>query len=253
MQRIRTPLAALPLAALVLALACSDDDDDNVSPVVQGSGGGATAGAGRGGQGGGATAGSAGQATAGVAGGAGANGGNGASGAAGFSPDGDFTFRPEVRPFSTALMAGLTVKAGFTVSAFAQGLGMARMMAVAPDGGVYVTRPTPGDVQLLRDVDGDGKAEAPVTAFAGGDEFKNLHGIALSADGKSVYLATPTSLYVSGVGGGGVLGAPKALVTDLPDGGQHGKRTMNRVPQSDLLLFSVGSTCDLCAETNPEH
>jgi glucose/arabinose dehydrogenase/threonine dehydrogenase-like Zn-dependent dehydrogenase len=250
MKRFRTPLVALSLAALALGLACSDDDDDGASGGIMGSGGGAgagVAGAGGAGQGGEAQAGLGGQ-------GAGGAGASGAAGSGGFRPDDDTTFRPEKRPFSAELLGGLTVKPGFAVSAFAQGLGMARMMAVAADGGVYVTRPMPGDVLLLRDDDGDGKAEAPVTAFAGGgEEFANLHGIELSADGKSVYLATPTSLYVAGVGGDGTLGAPQALATDLPDGGQHGKRTLRAMPQTGRLLLSIGSSCDLCAETNPEH
>ncbi|HEU4408503.1 MAG TPA: PQQ-dependent sugar dehydrogenase [Polyangiaceae bacterium] len=242
MKRFAISLVALPALALALASACSDDDDD---------GGGVTsggAGAPQGGQGG-----QGGPGPSGAGGGGGSAGVSGAGGGGGVSPDSEVV-RPEKRPFTAELMGQLTLPPGFAIGAFAQNLGGPRMMAVAADGGVYVTRPTPGDVLLVRDADGDGKAEAPVTAFAGGgDEFKNLHGIALSEDGKSAYLATPTGLYVSGVGGDGALGAPKALATDLPDGGQHGKRTLHVVPGTGQILLSVGSSCDLCAETNPEH
>ncbi|RYE73819.1 MAG: sorbosone dehydrogenase family protein, partial [Myxococcales bacterium] len=84
-------------------------------------------------------------------------------------------------------------------------------------------------------------------------DFKSLHGIALSADAKSLYLATPTSLYSATINADGTLATPVAITTDLPDGGQHGKRTMRLIPGTSQLLFSVGSSCDLCAETNPEH
>jgi glucose/arabinose dehydrogenase len=41
-------------------------------------------------------------------------------------------------------------------------------------------------------------------------------------------------------------------VDDLPDGGQHPNRTLAVGPDS-MLYVSIGSSCDACAETNPEH
>ncbi|WP_159397558.1 PQQ-dependent sugar dehydrogenase [Sorangium cellulosum] len=181
----------------------------------------------------------------------GSAGGN--SGAGGYSPDDDSTFRPEQQPFSEDLLERLVTKPGFTVNVFAEEAGNARMMEVAADGGVYVTRPMPGDVLLLRDTDGDGQADDGIKAFEGGPGFENLHGIALSEDGETMYLATPTSLYAAAVNADGSLGEPTALLTDLPDGGQHPKRTMRLVPGAGSLLFSAGSSCNACAETNPEH
>ncbi|WP_438038084.1 PQQ-dependent sugar dehydrogenase [Sorangium sp. So ce128] len=182
-----------------------------------------------------------------------AAGAGGAGGAGGYTPEDDSTFRPEQRPFSDDLLERLRTRPGFTISVFAREAGNARMMELAPGGGVYVTRPTPGDVLLLRDTDGDGAADEAMKAFAGGAGFETLHGIALSADGETMFLATATSLYSARINGDGRIGDPLTLITDLPDGGQHGKRTMRFTPDGASLLFSVGSTCNACAETNPEH
>ncbi len=53
----------------------------------------------------------------------------------------------------------LQMPAGFHIQRFASGLGEPRMLTVADDEAVYVTRPGSGDVMMLRDVNGDGKAD----------------------------------------------------------------------------------------------
>ena len=67
--------------------------------------------------------------------------------------------RPQRLPWSPALVQRLKAPPGFRVSVFAHGLKNPRMLAVAPGGTVYVTRPKQGDVMMLRDADGDGSAE----------------------------------------------------------------------------------------------
>jgi glucose/arabinose dehydrogenase len=64
---------------------------------------------------------------------------------------------------------------GFSVNEFAGGLHDPRWLAVAPNGDVFLTLPEAGKVVVLRDADGDGKAEL-VTDFAGG--FDRPHGLA---------------------------------------------------------------------------
>ena len=75
------------------------------------------------------------------------------------------------------LQATLKVPAGFAVGVFAEGLGNPRMLAVAEDGTVYVTRPETNDVVALRDADGDGQADAEPRVVAVG--LDTVHGIAL--------------------------------------------------------------------------
>jgi glucose/arabinose dehydrogenase len=55
--------------------------------------------------------------------------------------------------------AELTVPPGFEVSIFAEGLRGARLMALAPNGDVFVTVGRSGEVVVLRDSDGDGVAD----------------------------------------------------------------------------------------------
>jgi glucose/arabinose dehydrogenase len=121
------------------------------------------------------------------------------------------------------------------------------MMAVGPDGSVYVTRPDQGDVVRLADRDGDGRADAPPQAVA--SNLKGVHGIAFQRD--RLYLATVKEVYAAPLKGDGTLGEPRAIVKDLPDGGQHPKRTIGIGPDG-LLYVSIGSTCNACVDTNDD-
>jgi len=50
----------------------------------------------------------------------------------------------------------------------------------------------------------------------------------------------------------GSLDETQLLIKDLPDGGQHGNRTISFGPDG-MLYISVGSDCNDCNESNPEH
>ena len=62
-------------------------------------------------------------------------------------------------PFSADLFGQLELPESFEISVFPQGLNGPRMMAVDPDGTVYVTEPASGKVLVLRVADGDGASE----------------------------------------------------------------------------------------------
>lgn len=142
-------------------------------------------------------------------------------------------------------LAALAMPEGFEVSVFARDLGNPRMLAVADDGTVYVTRRALGDVLMLRDTDGDGRAdEQAVVAGRPG-----LHGIAL--DGETAYLVTVRELYRARIERDGTFSPLELLADDLPDAGQHPNRTLVVGPDGKLYL-SVGSTCNACNESNPE-
>jgi glucose/arabinose dehydrogenase len=269
-----------------LAVACDDDGDgdDDASAGEGGSkagrGGAAGAGtsgkggsSGRGGSGSGGTAGMAagaagegagdagegGTSTDAGAGGEGPSGaggvaGDGAAGessageggAAGGGGDGPNVFRPELRPFTDELFESLDVPTGFTLNVYARDLGHARMLGVH-GGHVYLTRPMQGDVLRFVDAAADGVAESTVTVASA---LPNVHGIAFS--GSSVFLATDKRVIKGTINASGDFEGLADIVTDLPDGGQHPYRTLGVGPDA-LLYVSVGSSCDACAETNPEH
>lgn len=249
------------VAVASLAGGCSDDDDDDASGsgARSGSSGSGQAGQGEtsGGQGGASSDGGSGGSL--VLGGAGAESGDaGAGGAplgqagngAGAGGDGDGTdrdaFRPVELPFDRAAFEELSLPEGFSINVYRAGLGKARMLAVHGEH-VYVTQPTQGNVVRLIDDDEDGVAEAEAVVAS---SLPMVHGIAFSGD--DVYLANVKEVYRAAVAADGSFTGLTKIIEDLPDGGQHPLRTLGIGPDS-LLYISVGSDCDACEETNPEH
>ena len=155
-------------------------------------------------------------------------------------------FRPEERPFTEQLAAGLTAPPLFRVSVFAQNLQHARMLAVS-GANVYVTRPRQGDVLLLQDTNADGRSDAQQSVVTG---RPNVHGIFVH-DGK-LYLATVNEVLVGTIQADGRVSALTEIIRDLPSGGQHPYRTLSIGPDNQLYI-SVGSTCDACEEPDEEH
>jgi Raf kinase inhibitor-like YbhB/YbcL family protein len=142
-------------------------------------------------------------------------------------------------------LAQLKLPQGFRIARFAE-LVNPRMIAVAPDGTVYITQREPGTLTMLRDTDNDGIADVQKVVAA----KKMLHGIALHHN--TMYLATVRSVFTAPINADGTLGDVRLLVDDLPDGGQHPNRTLGVGPDS-MLYISVGSSCNACRETNDEH
>lgn len=154
---------------------------------------------------------------------------------------------PEQMRFSADLLGQLELPEGFEISVFAQGLDGPRMMAVGPDGTVYVTEPASGQVLALRDADGDGRAEESMPIAT---ELPLVHGIALH-EGR-MYLAGEKSIWVANLRNDGTIGEPQPILDDLPDGDQHARRTIAVGPDG-MLYVSLGSSCNACQETNPEN
>lgn len=155
-------------------------------------------------------------------------------------------YRPERLPWSPNTPRDLRAPAGFSINAFATGLGAPRMMALGADGTVYVTRGDSGDVVALRDTDSDGRADSRVIVASG---MPGVHGIAIN--GGRFYFATMSSVVMAEAGFDGRPGPTRMIVEGLPNGGQHARRTVAFGPDGAMYV-SVGSTCNDCAEPNPE-
>jgi glucose/arabinose dehydrogenase len=153
--------------------------------------------------------------------------------------------KPERVEATDERIGSLKLPPGFSISKFAEKLEKPRMLAVAEDGAVYVTRRESGDCLLLIDKDGDGRAdEQKVVARHDG-----MHGIAIH--GSKVYLVAVKEVFVADRLQDGTLGEPKRIISDLPDGGQHPNRTLAVGPDG-MLYITIGSTCNECKETNKE-
>jgi Raf kinase inhibitor-like YbhB/YbcL family protein len=161
-------------------------------------------------------------------------------------PIGTNVWKPAKVAADDAHVAQLKLPVGFKVNVFARELKNARVIAVAPNGNVYVSRRDQGDVLLLNDSDGDGKADGQPRVVA---RRAGTHGLAIH-DGK-LYVITVKEVFAAPVNPDGTIGALQLLIGDLPDGGQHPNRTMAFGPDA-MLYISVGSTCNACNETNPE-
>ena len=151
------------------------------------------------------------------------------------------TFRPAHQPFSEEALARLKVPDGFEVSVFARDLGNARMMAISDDGTVFVTRPNEKDVIALTEDNPQPRVVA--------SDLDGIHGIAIR-DGR-IFLATVHEISAADLNEDGTLGERETLVDDLPDGGQHGRRTLAFAPDGALHI-NVGSSCDACFESTEE-
>ena len=156
-------------------------------------------------------------------------------------------WKPEKVEATPQRIAAIKAPPGFAVTAFATGLKNARIVAVAPSGDIYVSRRDQGDVLLLQDKNGDGKADGPPVTVA---SRAGAHGLAIR-DGK-LYLATVKEVFVADIQPDGRLGPLQLIIGDLPDAGQHPNRTLAFGPDG-MLYISAGSTCNTCNESNPEN
>lgn len=135
---------------------------------------------------------------------------------------------------------------GFTIHVFAQGLDGPRMLAVGPDGGVYVAERGAKQVVRLIDLDGDGQAEQR-RVVASGLQFPNS--LAFYRDG-SLYVGEVTRVIrLSQPDDQGVFQQMDVILDDLPDGG-HNTRTVLFSPDWEYLFVSIGSSCNVCEEAD---
>jgi glucose/arabinose dehydrogenase len=144
----------------------------------------------------------------------------------------------------------LNVPAGFSVNVFAENLSHARNMQVASNGDVLLAEQGAGKVTLMRDADGDGKAEL-VTTFAQG--FAVPFGIAFGDD--EVYIGDSLGVWrIPYAAGDTTARSKQTLVT--PEGafgrtGGHSTRNVALSPDGKKLLVAIGSVGNIAEEPLP--
>jgi glucose/arabinose dehydrogenase len=155
-----------------------------------------------------------------------------------------------ITPPCTPDNAGLTLPAGFCATLFADSLGTARQMDVAPNGDVAVgiragranNQPVPGGVVILRDRDGDGKAEAR-SAKVGDSSTTTVKFV-----GNNLYAETGRAIvrYRLAAGGLGVAGPPDTIVGGLPGDRSHTAKTF--AIHAGHIYVNHGSPSNACQE-----
>lgn len=152
------------------------------------------------------------------------------------------------RPDTARPNLGLTLPAGFKVAMYASGFQKPRLMALAPNGDLFVSDERSGEVSVLPDRDRNGVLDSRQVYAAG---LYQPHGLAFH--GGFLYVATTDSVvrYPYASGDLKASAAPEKLV-DLPAGGQHHSRTLVFGPD-DKMYVSAGSTCNVCEESDPRR
>jgi Raf kinase inhibitor-like YbhB/YbcL family protein len=155
-------------------------------------------------------------------------------------------YEPARLPPTDARAASLQVPSGFEVQRFAEGLDNPRILALGPDGSIYITQRKPGNVVLVRDLDHDGIADVQRIVL----RLPQAHGIAIR--GNQIFLTDVKQIYSGQIRTDGSIDNMRVISRGLPDGGQHPNRTLGFSPDGDLFV-TVGSTCNECREPNPEN
>jgi glucose/arabinose dehydrogenase len=140
----------------------------------------------------------------------------------------------------------ISLPSGFGISVFASGLRGPRMMAVGPDGDVYLAERGAGRIVRLPDRDDDGAADGVEIVAA---DLNAPSSMAFYSDG-SLYVAETTRvLRLSAPDEAGVYQEREVIVDGLPEGG-HNTRTVLFSPDWSTLYVSVGSSCNVCIEVD---
>lgn len=156
------------------------------------------------------------------------------------------TTAPAVQPTRIIAPPGsIQLPDGFGISVFAEGLSDPRMMALGPDGFIYVAERGRGRIVRLPDRDGDGVADG-IEVVA--DGLSAPSSIAFYQDGSLYVGETRQVLRLNNPNTEGVFQERQVIVDDLPAGGGHSTRTVLFSPDWQWLYVSVGSSCNVCVE-----
>ena len=138
--------------------------------------------------------------------------------------------------------AELKVPDGFKATVFASDVTNARLMAISPDGVLFVARMAKGDVVALPDRNKDGKADSLDIVASG---LNRPHSLAFQKG--YLYIATMPAVMRVKYANGKVEGTPEKFV-DLPiSTTAHYSRSIG-FGKDGKLYVSIGSSCNSCEE-----
>ncbi len=132
---------------------------------------------------------------------------------------------------------------GLKVSVFVAGLEGPRHMAAGPDGTIFVSIPSEGEIAALPDRDKDGVADEIIVFAANlnrphGIAFRNNELIVAEADRVLLLKDSNRDLKAD---------SREALTADIPDAGGHWTKSLAIGPDGSVYI-STGSSCNVCEE-----
>ncbi|MDK1025581.1 MAG: PQQ-dependent sugar dehydrogenase [Gammaproteobacteria bacterium] len=144
----------------------------------------------------------------------------------------------------------IVVPAGFSMGLWAADVPNARVVRFSRAGDLLVANPGLDQVVLLkRDADGDGKSDGKQLVI---DGLNSPNGLDFYADW--LYIAEEDAIgrVKFDHDAGQVIGSYERIVTGLPGGGNHYKKTLKFGPDG-LLYLAFGSSCNVCIEEDPRR
>jgi glucose/arabinose dehydrogenase len=167
----------------------------------------------------------------------------------------------QTRPPQNQTDFPLKLPNNFTLSLFAENLGNPRVLKEDPQGTLVVSLTQQGKVVALPDKDQNGRADRQVVLV---ENLNNPHGLAFRctpeatadlpqpAKSCSLYIAETNQVSVYAYDPGKLQAQFQEKVVDLPGSGGHFTRTLLFLspPEDGKLLISVGSSCNVCEETD---
>ena len=159
---------------------------------------------------------------------------------------------------------GITLSPGFCATVFADNVGHARHMVVAPNGVVYVNTwsgryyantenakaPDGGFLLALQDTTGSGRADK-VVRFGPGVESGNAGGTGIALYNGALFAETNDRIvrYVLPPGSIAPTGAPEVVVSGLPLTGDHPMHPF-KIDGQGALFVDLGSATNACQRQN---
>ncbi|MDP3900166.1 MAG: PQQ-dependent sugar dehydrogenase [bacterium] len=131
----------------------------------------------------------------------------------------------------------------FKISIFAEKLPGARVLALGPDGDMWVSQTGKGLISRLEVKDGEVSSQEIILK-----NLNNPHGLVFDyREQNNLYIAETDQVSVYNT-------ETKVLkkIFDLPKGGRHFTRTLMWHPDGRLLI-SIGSSCDVCDEEDDKY
>ncbi len=146
---------------------------------------------------------------------------------------------------SDELMERLQVQDGYHLSVFARDLGNPRMLELTAGNTLLYSSPREGTIVQLRDSNKDGRADQRTDLLQG---LLRPHGLEVHEGYLYVAESNQVGRIAYDADSGTISGEYEVVIPGLTDDGNHWSKTI-RI-KDDWLYVSMGSTCNVCEETD---